>query len=147
MNPEGAEVNESQVQHGCLSINAPCWTDPYAKLYELINKYVEDKEKAEIIYRVVEEFIKENEKRIEDKFKNEKVVIKNELKDELKNELATKEDILILEEKMNTMEERLKRYVDNKFNVILITQIIILFAILITNPGAIELIKLLIGLK
>ncbi len=47
----------------------------YAKLYELINKYVEDKEKAEIIYRVVEEFIKENEKRIEDKFKNEKVVI------------------------------------------------------------------------
>jgi len=45
------------------------------------------------------------------------------------------------------MEGRLKRYVDNKFNVILITQIIILFAILITNPGAIELIKLLIGLK
>ncbi len=79
--------------------------------------------------------------------KMRRLLFKNELKDELKNELATKEDILILEEKMNTMEERLKRYVDNKFNVILITQIIILFAILITNPGAIELIKLLIELK
>lgn len=36
------------------------------------------------MYKIVEEFIKENEQKIENKFKNEKIIIKNELKDELK---------------------------------------------------------------
>jgi len=81
------------------------------------------RKKTEELYRIVEEFIKENEKRIENKFKSEKVIIKHELK----NELATKEDIKVLEEEINavgerlrgemrTMEERLMRYFDNKFN-------------------------------
>ena len=53
------------------------------------------------------------------------IIIKNELKDELKNELATKEDILLVKndidlvrEEMKSMEERILRYVDNKFNQI-----------------------------
>ncbi|EHP84186.1 hypothetical protein [Methanotorris formicicus] len=134
----------------------------YAKLYELIYKNVKDKEKAEELYKLVEEFIKENEQRIDKRFEENKVIIKTELKDELKSELATKEDIHILEEKMNTMEERLKgemkameekilRYVDNKFNQLdkkfTIFFIVILITIIITNPNAIELIKLLFGFK
>ena len=84
----------------------------YTKLYELIYKNVKDEKKAEEIYRAVEEFIKENEVRIENKFKDEKIIIKNELKDELRGELATKEDIYILEEKMNTIEERIEKKIE-----------------------------------
>ena len=49
--------------------------------------------------------------------------------------------------KIKSMEEGLKRYTDNKFNQIIILQIIILFAIIITNPNAINLIKLIFGFK
>ncbi|ADC69091.1 conserved hypothetical protein [Methanocaldococcus sp. FS406-22] len=137
----------------------------YAKLYELIYKNIKDEKKAEELYKIVEEFIKENEQRIEDKFKNEKVIIKNELKDELKNELATKEDILLtktelkneidlVREEMKAMEERILRYVDNKIyevrndiTQIKILVIITLLAVVILNPYAYEIVKTLIGLK
>ncbi|AIJ04912.1 hypothetical protein JH146_0061 [Methanocaldococcus bathoardescens] len=137
----------------------------YAKLYELIYKNVKDEKKAEELYKIVEEFIKENEQRIEDKFKNEKVIIKNELKDELKNELATKEDILLtktelkneidlVREEIKAMEERILRYVDNKIyevrndiTQIKILVIITLLAVVILNPYAYEIVKTLIGLK
>jgi len=65
----------------------------------------------------------------------------------LKDELATKKDIDLVREEMKAMEERILRYVDNRFNQLLIVQLIILFAIIITNPNAIELIKLLFGFK
>ena len=127
-------------------------------MYELIYKNVKDKKKAEELYKIVEEFIKENEQRIEDKFKNEKVIIKNELKDELRSELAIKEDILLtktelkneidlVREEMRAMEERILRYVDNRFNQIKILIIIVLFTVIITNQNAIELIKILFGFK
>ena len=116
---------------------------------------VKDEKEAEELYKIVEEFIKENEQRIENKFKNEKIIIKNELKDELKNELATKEDLIIIEERlrgeMKAMEERILRYVDNKFNQLdkkmTIGFVILILLYIITNPNAIELIKLLFGLK
>jgi ABC-type Fe3+/spermidine/putrescine transport system ATPase subunit len=120
----------------------------YSKLYEIIYKNVDNKEKAENIYKAVEEFIKENEQRIENKFKDEKVIIKNELKDELKKELSTKEDIIILEQKMDTMEERLKRHVDNRFNQlnkkITVGFIILFISIVILNPTTLEFVKLFI---
>ncbi|WP_048055596.1 hypothetical protein [Methanotorris igneus] len=110
------------------------------KLYELILKKVKNEKEAKEIYDIILELNKEN-----------KIIIKNELKDELKNELATKEDIYILEEKMNVMEERLMRYVDNKFNQldkkITVGFVIIILLYILTNPNAIELIKLLFGLK
>ena len=58
----------------------------------------------------------------------------------LKDELATKKDLELF-------EERILRYVDNKFNQIKILIIIVLFAIILTNPNAIELIKLIFGLR
>ena len=69
----------------------------------------------------------------------------------LKDELATKKDIAILEEKMNAMEERILRYVDNRFNQLdkkmTIGFVILILLYVITNPNAIELIKLLFGVK
>ncbi|ADC70390.1 conserved hypothetical protein [Methanocaldococcus sp. FS406-22] len=115
----------------------------YAKLYELVYKYVQDKEKAEIISKAIEEFIKENEQRIDKRFEESKIIIKNELKDELKNELATKEDILLtktelkneielVREEMKAMKEEILRYIDNKINQIKILIIIVIFAIILT---------------
>ncbi|EHP88518.1 hypothetical protein [Methanotorris formicicus] len=103
----------------------------YAKLYELILKKVKDEKEAEELYKIVEEFIKENEQRIEQKFKNEKVIIKNELKDELRSELATKEDVLLAEERlrgeMKALEERLEKKIELvRRDVIIIALIIIL---------------------
>ena len=72
--------------------------------------------------------------------KEGKIEVKTEVKEELKDELATKKDLELL-------EERILRYADNKFNQIKILIIIVLFAIILTNPNAIELIKLIFGLK
>ncbi|WP_456374030.1 hypothetical protein [Methanocaldococcus sp.] len=47
-------------------------------------------------------------------------IIKNEVRDELRKELATKEDLMLVEERLcgeiKAIEERLKRYTNNKFN-------------------------------
>ena len=111
----------------------------YAKLYELILKKVKDEKEAKEFYDVIIELVKEG-----------KIEVKTEVKEELKDELATKKDIAILEEKMNAMEERILRYVDNRFNQLdkmIIGFVILILLYIITNPNAIELIKLLFGVK
>ena len=108
----------------------------YAKLYGLILKKVKDENEAKEFYDVIIELVKEG-----------KIEVKTEVKEELKDELATKKDIAILEEKMNAMEERILRYVDNKLNQIKILIIIVLFAVILTNQNAIEPIKLIFGLR
>ncbi|AAB98338.1 hypothetical protein MJ_0349 [Methanocaldococcus jannaschii DSM 2661] len=101
----------------------------YAKLYELILKKVKDEKEAEELYNAIIEIVKE-----------EKLAVKTELKDELRGELATKEDIKYLDGKI----EMVKKELEYK---LIIHTLIILFAIIITNPNAIELIKLLFGFK
>jgi len=101
----------------------------YAKLYELILKKVKDEKEAREFYDVIIELIREG-----------KIEVKNELKDELRGELATKEDVKYLEGKIDMVKKELE------YKLIIHT-LIILFAIIITNPNAIELIKLLFGFK
>jgi hypothetical protein len=97
----------------------------YAKLYELILKKVKDEKEAREFYDVLIELMKEG-----------KIEVKNELKDELRSELATKEDVRYLDWKIDAVKKELE------YKLIIHT-LIILFAIIITNPNAIELIKLL----
>ena len=88
-------------------------------------------------------------------FKEEKIIIKNELKDELRKELATKDDILLVEERLRgelkAMKEEILRYVDNRVNQLdkklTVGFVILILLYILTNPNAIELIKLLFGLK
>jgi hypothetical protein len=101
----------------------------YAKLYELILKKVKDEKEAKEFYDVLIELMKEG-----------KIEVKNELKDELRSELATKEDVRYLDWKIDAV----KRELEYK---LIIHTLIILFAIIITNPNAIELIKLLFGFR
>ena len=102
----------------------------YARIYELLLKYVKDEKKAMECYDVVVEIIKEIEREAREGAKND-----------LRDELATKKDIALLEEKMNSMEERILRYVDNKFNQIKILILITLFAVIVLNPYAYEIVK------
>ena len=81
----------------------------YAKLYELILKKVKNEKEAREIYDIIIELNKEN-----------KIIIKNELKDELRSELATKEDIRYLDEKIEKEIKLLRR------DMIIIALIIIL---------------------
>jgi len=108
--------------------NASCFDETFLKSF------------AKEFYDVIIELMKEG-----------KIEVKTEVKEELKDELATKKDLELL-------EERILRYVDNKFNQldkkftneinqIKILIIIVLFAIILTNPNAIELIKLIFGVK
>jgi hypothetical protein len=135
----------------------------YTTLYELILKYVKDEKLAEAIAKAVEFLDKRNEERIEKKFEEQKPVFKAELREELRDELATKKDVALLEERMNSMEERILRYVDDKFHYLdkkiddrfyeldkkftsEITQIkililITLFAVIVLNPYAYEIVK------
>ena len=124
----------------------------YAKLYELILKKVKDEKEAEDLCKIIERFFEEKcRQEVSKKFDEQKPVFKAELKDELKDELATKNDIALLEERMNSMEEKILRYVDNKFNQLdkkmTIGFVILILLYIITNPNAIELIKLLFGVK
>ena len=87
----------------------------YNRLYELL-KNVKDEKEAEELCKIIERFFEEKcREEVSKKFDEQKPVFKAELKEDLKDELATKNDIALLEERMNSMEEKILRYVDNKF--------------------------------
>ncbi len=73
----------------------------------------------------------------------------------MRKELATKDDILLVEERLRgelkAMKEEILRYVDNRFNQLdkklTVGFVILILLYILTNPNAIELIKLLFGLK
>ncbi len=108
----------------------------YAKLYELILKKVKDEKEAREFYDVIIELMREG-----------KIEVKNELKDELRSELATKEDVLLVKKEIDVVREEIKSLEERMNYKLIIHTLIILFAIIITNPNAIELIKLLFGFK
>ena len=136
----------------------------YERIYKIIaDTHLKNEEKVRLVWEIVETHI---EKKIEEKtiknFENQKPVLKLELKDELRTELATKEDVLLLREEMKGMEERILRYVDERFHYLdkkiderfykldkkmTIGFIILIILYVITNPNAINFVKFLIGLK
>jgi len=112
----------------------------YAKLYEIIHKKVKDEKEAEELYNAIVEIVKEG-----------KLLVKNELKEELRNELSTKEDILLVKKEIEMVRNELNQKIEItkkelEYKMIIQT-LIILFAIIITNQNAIELIKLLFGFR
>ena len=122
----------------------------YNRLYELL-KNVKDEKEAEELCKIIERFFEEKCRgEVSKKFDEQKPVFKAELKEDLKDELATKNDIALLEERMNSMEEKILRYVDNKFYELdkktdRIFYLIIVFMIVyvLTNPQVMGVIKLI----
>ena len=122
----------------------------YNKLYELL-KNVKDEKEAEELCKIIERFFEEKcREEVSKKFDEQKPVFKAELKEDLKDELATKNDIALLEERMNSMEEKILRYVDNKFYELdkktdRIFYLIVVFMIVyvLTNPQVMGVMKLI----
>jgi uncharacterized membrane protein YheB (UPF0754 family) len=122
----------------------------YNRLYELL-KNVKDEKEAEELCKIIERFFEEKcREEVSKKFDEQKPVFKAELKEDLKDELATKNDIALLEERMNSMEEKILRYVDNKFYELdkktdRIFYLIVVFMIVyvLTNPQVMGVIKLI----
>ena len=122
----------------------------YNKLYELL-KNVKDEKEAEELCKIIERFFEEKcREEVSKKFDEQKSIFKAELKEDLKDELATKNDIALLEERMNSMEEKILRYVDNKFYELdkktdRIFYLIVVFMIVyvLTNPQVMGVIKLI----
>ncbi|GEM_PF-1947410 len=81
----------------------------YTKLYELI-KNVKDEKEAEELCKIIEKFFESQcKENVSKKFEEQKPVLKLEIKEELRKELATKEDLELIGEKI-------LRYVGNKIN-------------------------------
>jgi len=86
------------------------------ELYELFEKKL-GKEEAKKAIKLVKEALEA----VEQKAKEQKAVVKAELKDELRKELATKEDIAILEQKMETVRQEMQtvyRELDQKIETV-----------------------------
>jgi hypothetical protein len=77
------------------------------KLYELFEEKL-GKEDAKEAIALVEEALGT----IEEKAKEQKTVIKAELREELRKELATKEDIAVLDQKMETVYRELDQKIE-----------------------------------
>ena len=108
--------------------NASCFDETFLKSF------------AEELYNAIVEIVKEG-----------KLLVKNELKEELRNELSTKEDILLVKKEIEMVRNELNQKIEItkkelEYKMIIQT-LIILFAIIITNQNAIELIKLLFGFR
>ncbi len=121
-------------------------TLPY-EVYELLEKKL-GKEEAKEIGKTIEKVLET----IEEKAKQEKEIAKVQLKEELKNELATKEDIKLLEQKIETVYERIEtvrqefkgeiRTLEWKMKLWIA---VVIFLILFTNRQTIELLLKVIG--
>ena len=86
------------------------------ELYELFEKKL-GKEEAKKAIKLVKEALEA----VEQKAKEQKTIVKAELKDELRKELATKEDIAILEQKMETVRQEIQtvyRELDQKIETV-----------------------------
>ena len=113
------------------------------ELYELFEEKL-GKEKAKEAIKLVEEALKS----VEEKAKEQKVIVKAELKDELRKELATKEDIGVVRQEietvrqeietvrqeMKTLEERLM----GEIKVLKILIYVTLLVVILMNRGTIE---------
>ena len=103
------------------------------ELYELFEKKL-GKEEAKKAIKLVEEALEA----VEQKAKEQKTIVKAELKDELRKELATKEDIAILEQKMETVYRELNQKIDGEPKVLRLLIYVVIVIMVILNKGTIE---------
>ena len=105
------------------------------EVYEAIRKAVKDDNTAKEVAKAIEKSFEA----IENKAKEQKTIIKAELKDELRKELATKEDIVLLQQEIEATRREFKIYM--KFITLLIVVGFTLF-----SPQFYDLVKSLISL-
>ena len=110
------------------------------ELYELFEEKL-GKEKAKEAIKLVEEALKS----VEEKAREQKTIIKAELKDELRKELATKEDIAVLDQKIETVYRELDQKIETirqelkgEIKVLRVLIYVTLATVILMNRGTIE---------
>ncbi len=103
-------------------------------LYKIIEQKF-NKDEAKTIIKAIENALQS----IENKAKEQKVILKSEIKDELTNELATKGDIGIVKQEILTLKHELLGKLKLYFAILI-------FLIIFLNQDTIEFILKLIGL-
>ena len=99
------------------------------ELYELFEEKL-GKEKAKEAIKLVEEALKS----VEEKAREQKAIVKAELKDELRKELATKEDIAVVRQEIETVRQELK----GEIKVLRVLIYVTLATVILMNRGTIE---------
>lgn len=114
------------------------------KLYELFEKKL-GKEEAKQAIELVEKALQAVRKEAQD----QKPILKAELRDELRQELATKEDVGIIEEKLETLNKKIE-LLDTKIEFVrremrILFYVLLAFMVLL-NKGTVEFIFRVLGL-
>jgi len=112
------------------------------EVYDAIKKVVKDEKTAREIARAIEEGLEA----IEEKAKKEKVVLKAEIKDELRKELASKEDIALLEQKIETVRQELKGEIRELRAYMKFIIVIMLLGFTFLNPQFYDFLKMVLGM-
>lgn len=119
------------------------------EVYEAIRKAVKDEKTAKEVVKAIENSLKV----IEEKAREQKVIVKAELRDELRKELATKEDIALVRQEIETVRQEietvrqeLKGEIRELRAYMRFTIFLILFGFTFFNPQFYELVKSLISL-
>ena len=99
------------------------------ELYDLFEEKL-GKEKA----KEAVELVKETLETVEEKAKEQKTVVKAELKDELRKELATKEDIAVVRQEIETVRQELK----GEIKVLRVLIYVTLATVILMNKGTME---------
>jgi chromosome segregation ATPase len=90
-----------------------------------IQKLEEEIEKLKEENKILKERIKETSTYVaREEIRHQSIVIKNEVRDELRKELATKEDILLAEERLENKIELLNQKIDFWIKILIILIII-----------------------
>ena len=107
------------------------------ELYELFERKLgkeEAKKAIELVGKAIET--------VEEKAKEQKSIVKAELKDELRKELATKEDIAVLEQKMESLDQKIE-FVRREMRILFYVLLAFMFLL---NKGTIEFAFKVLGL-
>ncbi|RUM43768.1 MAG: hypothetical protein DSY35_02955 [Desulfurobacterium sp.] len=116
------------------------------EVYEAIRKVVKDENVAKEVIKTIEKSLEV----IEDKAKEQKVIVKAELKDELRKELVTKEEFFgeigKLRQEIETIRQELKGEIRELRIYMKFLIILLIIGFTLFNPNFFELLKLVAGM-
>jgi len=116
------------------------------EVYEAIRKVVKDEDLARKVVKTIEKSLET----IEEKAKEQKIVVKAELKDELRKELVTKEEFFgetgKIRQEIETIRQELKGEIKELRVYLKFLIILVIIGFTLFNPNFFELLKLIIGM-
>jgi vacuolar-type H+-ATPase subunit I/STV1 len=80
---------------------------------KLIEEIIGDREKARKVAEIIDETVESGLRAIEEKAEKQKVVLKAQIREELRKELASREDIAITRQEIESVRQELKQKIES----------------------------------